>query len=165
MRDSYNNSLDGLAFLAVFYVVASIGPQLLEETTGLHIDKYLGLIAGPATLFVLYILIGITRTSDTMMMVLPLFVLFLFILMIKTVNQHFLGNSSWIYAIAIPIVLFYVSNYAYNLNKNRPNSENTTFLEKILTFLQILPAIYVIGIAILHIYIYFILGKNYKLLN
>ena len=90
------------------------------------------------------------------------FIIFLFILMVKTVNQHFLGNSSWIYAIGIPVVVLLICYYYAKQIQDKKIKEEE---HENLRFLQILPAIYLIVLLLLHIYIYFILGKNYKLLN
>ncbi len=144
-----------IGFITISYVVSSIGPQLLEETTSFHINKYIGLILGMVSLCILFLLVKNSQIAELFLLY---FTIPLFILMVKTVNEHFLGNSSLTYAIAIPIVVFLISYYASKSREDRPDSEDPTFLER-------LPAIYLIGIAILHIYIYFILGKNYKLLN
>ncbi len=148
-----NQSLIFSGFFIIPYVVSSIGPQLLEETTGFHINKYLALILGPAILLAIAGSLGSTFAPF-----LSLFIIPLFILMVKIVNEHFLGNSSWIYAIAIPAVIYLTAYYVAKSREDRPSSEDPTFLES-------LPYLYLVVLLLLHIYIYFILGKNYKLLN
>ncbi len=142
------------------YVVSTIGPQLLEETTGFHIiNKHLALILGPVILFAIASSLG-SNNSLMFAFYLPLFVIPLFILLVKTVNEHFLGNSSWIYAIAIPIVVYYVSYFiAKQIDEGKLKEEDK------ISSLRKLALIYLVGVTVLHFYIYFALGKNYKLLN
>ncbi len=135
-------------FVILPYVMSTIGFQLLEEKTSFHINKYLGLILGPIILIFIASMLGSLNNKNVIGYPILLFSIFLFILMVKTVNQHFLGNSSWIYAIGIPIVVFLICYYyAKQIDEKKIKEED----QKSFQFLEILPSIYLIGILLLHI--------------
>ena len=87
-------------FVILPYVTSTIGFQLLQEKTSFHINKYLGLILGPIILiFIANILEPLMRDTSkyntigfTISIAIILFSIFLFILLLKILNNYFLGN-------------------------------------------------------------------------